>query len=107
MSEVAVKHLADSGIQNVTLEVGDAAQGWPEHAPYDAILVTGSLPVLSQSFKDQLNPNGRLIAIVGQSPAQEVVRIERVADSSWSQTSLFETDIAPITNAESVSKFEF
>ncbi|MFC1664629.1 protein-L-isoaspartate O-methyltransferase [Pseudomonadota bacterium] len=107
LSETAKKHIADCNIQNVTLEVGDAARGWPEHAPYDAILVTGSLPILSQSFKDQLNPGGRLIAIVGQSPAQEVVRIERVADSSWSQTSLFETDIAPISNAESVSEFEF
>lgn len=107
LSKSAKKHLANSGIQNVTLEVGDAARGWPAHEPYDAILVTGSLPILSQAFKEQLKPGGRLLAMVGQSPVQDVVRIERVGESSWTQTSLFETDVAPLKNAECVSAFEF
>ena len=45
LSAGAAAKLAAHGIDNVTLEVGDAALGWKRHAPYDAILLTGSLPV--------------------------------------------------------------
>lgn len=107
LSKLAKTHLQNSGIQNVTLEVGDASRGWSEHKPYDAIIITGSMPILPETFKQQLNPGGRLLAIIGQSPVQEVIRHERVGDSSWSKSSLFETDIAPLKNVEKVSAFEF
>ena len=40
--------LAAHGIRNVTLETGDAARGWDRHGPYDAILLTGSVPLLAE-----------------------------------------------------------
>jgi len=107
LSELAEECLQKNGIQNVTLGGGDAARGWSKHEPYDAIVITGSMPILPEIFKQQLKPGGRLLAIIGQSPVQEIIRYERVGDSNWNQSSLFETDIAPLRNVEKVSAFEF
>jgi protein-L-isoaspartate(D-aspartate) O-methyltransferase len=60
--------LAASGIRNARLEQGDGARGWGEDA-YDAIVLTGSTPVLPDSWLKQLRPGGRLFAVVGDPPA--------------------------------------
>src|SRR5262245_8403030 len=60
-----------SGVENVPVELGDAAQGWQAHAPYDVIVLTGSTPVLPPSFLAQLKTGGRLFAIVGDPPVME------------------------------------
>lgn len=106
LSQEAARKLEAHGVKNVTLEVGDAAQGWTRSAPYDVILITGSLPVLPESFAHSLAPNGRMIAIVGQSPAMEVKLIRRL-DGALRETSLFETDLPPLTNARAPSAFRF
>jgi protein-L-isoaspartate(D-aspartate) O-methyltransferase len=56
----ARKVLEEHDIYNVSLELGDAARGWDRHAPYDVIVVTGSLPILPESCKTQLKVGGRL-----------------------------------------------
>jgi protein-L-isoaspartate(D-aspartate) O-methyltransferase len=99
--------LSSRGVKNVTVEVGDAARGWPAHAPYDAILATGSLPLLPSELREQLAPGGRLVAIVGQAPTMEAIRIERVDQNNWRQTSLLETVVAPLVNAPAPPKFVF
>jgi protein-L-isoaspartate(D-aspartate) O-methyltransferase len=103
----AASMLAQHGIENVTLEVGDGAQGWDRHGPYDAILVTGSMPLLPDTLRDSLAPGGRIIAIVGQSPAMEAKLIRRMHPDGWSEASLFETDLPPLINAKAPSKFVF
>ena len=50
----ARRNLERHGADNVMLEIGDAARGWARHAPYDVIVLTGSTPMLPQSFLDQL-----------------------------------------------------
>ena len=99
--------LGKQGVKNVSVEIGDAARGWPPHAPYDAILATGSLPLMPGELREQLAPGGRLIAIVGQAPTMEVVRIERIGQHNWRQTSLLETVVAPLVNAPAPPKFIF
>ena len=59
--------LAARGITNVTLETGDAARGWDKHGPYDVIVLTGSVPVLSDAFVAALKPGGRHTPIVPPS----------------------------------------
>lgn len=102
----AAAKLAAKGIANVTLELGDAARGWDRHAPYDAIIVTGSLPLLPD-FRDSLRVGGRLLAILGQSPAMEVRRFVRVTPESFDQRTLFETDLPALINAKEAPKFIF
>ncbi|HJX18330.1 MAG TPA: protein-L-isoaspartate O-methyltransferase [Acidiferrobacterales bacterium] len=99
--------LAAHGARNVELEIGDGARGWDRHAPYDVILVTGSLPLLPEAFKKQLAAGGRLIAIVGQSPAMQAQRITRITESGFDTRGLFETDLPPLQNALAPSAFAF
>ncbi|MDH5445812.1 MAG: protein-L-isoaspartate O-methyltransferase [Gammaproteobacteria bacterium] len=98
--------LADHGFNNVSLEEGDAAKGWTLDAPYDVIVLTGSLPVLPDTFRDSLNIGGRLFAIVGDAPSMEGLLITRVGEHEWTTESVFETDIAPLTNATQPDRFE-
>lgn len=107
LAQQAKERLAAHGIGNVSVEVGDASRGWPAHAPYDAILVTGSMPLLPASLRDQLAPGGRLVAVVGYAPAMEVLRISRLDQYNWSESSLFETVIPRLVNAPEPPKFVF
>jgi protein-L-isoaspartate(D-aspartate) O-methyltransferase len=99
--------LAAHGVTNVTLESGDAARGWDRHAPYDAVVVTGSLPLLPDAFPKSLRPGGRLIAVVGEPPVMEAQLITCVAAGAYSTTGLFETCIAPLRNAVQPERFVF
>lgn len=107
LAEQAKQKFEAHNIPNVTAETGDAARGWPPHAPYDAIFVTGSLPVLPESLREQLTTGGRLVVIVGRAPAMEALRIERLSQHSWDTTSLLETVIPPLINAPEPPKFVF
>jgi len=105
-AEAAAK-LAHHGVRNITLETGDGARGWDRQQPYDAILVTGSTPILPDAFQQSLAVGGRLIAIVGTAPAMEVRRIRRVDANSFKEESLFETVLPPLTNALEPPRFVF
>jgi protein-L-isoaspartate(D-aspartate) O-methyltransferase len=107
LGETAKEKLVSRGVQKITLDIGDAARGWARHAPYDAILVTGSFPLLPASLRDQLAPGGRMVVIVGRAPAMEALRIERLSQYSWNQTSLLETVIPPLINAPEPPRFVF
>lgn len=92
---------------NVTLETGDAARGWDRHAPYDAILLTGSVPVLPASFQASLAVGGRLVAVVGEAPVMEACLLTCVSAGAYRATGLFETCIAPLRNALQPDRFVF
>lgn len=94
-------------ISNVTLELGDAACGWSKHEPYDVIVLTASTPVLPEAFQKSLKPGGRLIAIVGEEPVMEALLVTCVAPDVYNTTQLFETCIAPLTNAQQSERFVF
>jgi protein-L-isoaspartate(D-aspartate) O-methyltransferase len=103
----AAAKLAHHGVRNITLETGDGARGWDRQQPYDAILVTGSTPLLPPGFQQTLAPGGRLIAIVGTAPAMEVRGIRRVDANSFKEESLFETVLPPLVNALEPPRFVF
>lgn len=107
LSAQAEKNLSAHHIKNVTLEVGDAARGWDPHSPYDVIAITGSLPLFPQEYQKHLTVGGRMVAVVGASPSMQVLRVRRVAPNSYLRESLFETDVAPLKNAEAPASFVF
>ena len=96
-----------AGYDNVEVIEGDAVRGWEATAPYDAIAVTGSLPVLEDSFFRQLKPGGRLFVIVGEAPAMEARLITRIGASDWATESLFETVLPPLAGATRPNRFKF
>ena len=94
----ARRRLEAGDFGNVTLEVADGADGWEAAAPYDAILLTGSVPELPDAFKNQLNVGGRLLAVIGEEPAMTATLITRVSEADYSNKGLFETNIPPLRN---------
>jgi len=98
--------LARFGFSNVRVEVGDGARGYGNDV-YDAIVLTGSTPLLPERFFDQLAAGGRLFAVVGEPPvmAARLVRVE--APVARASVDLFETLIAPLVNALAPARFEF
>lgn len=104
---MAARNLRMADIDNVTLHVGNAAAGWKAQAPYDVILLTGSVPVLSEDFKRQLKVGGRLIAVVGKAPIMTARLIQRMADDAFSDSGLFETCIPSLRNCPQGETFVF
>ncbi|CAG0940190.1 cobalt-precorrin-6B (C15)-methyltransferase [Gallionellaceae bacterium] len=101
----AEKNLAAHHINNLTLVQGDAAQGWP--GSYDAIILTGSVPVLPAAFQNSLKPGGRLFAIVGDAPAMQARLINCAVPGIFESVTLFETNVAPLQNALQPKRFVF
>ena len=106
LAQMAERNLARAGIANVSVEVGDGARGWAEQAPYDVIVISGSLPELPEEFPAQLKVGGRLLAIVGEAPVMTVQLVTRT-DDAWSRIMLFETVVAPLANAPRRNAFVF
>ena len=106
-SAQAAAKLEAYGITNVTLEVGDAARGWDRHAPYDVIVLTGSVPVLADAFERSLNPGGRLLAVIGEAPVMEARLITCTAPDTYNSIGLFETCIPALRNAPQPERFVF
>jgi len=106
LSAFAARNLAAQHIDNVTLQVGDASQLWGE-AEYDVIVLTGSVPMVPAAYKNQLKVGGRLFAVVGDAPAMQARLITRTAVDAFESTTLFETSIAPLKNAQQPQRFVF
>lgn len=106
LSEMARSHLQPLHRENVTLEVGDASGGWGSEK-YDAIVLTGSTPVLPAAFQNSLNIGGRLFAIVGDAPVMEAKLITRVAADIYETVNIMETSVAPLQNAQQPKRFVF
>jgi len=104
----AARNVSALGLSNVTIEVGDGARGWPRHGPYDAILVSGALPLgPAPAFRESLAVGGRLVVIVGESPAMEVRVITREDPDRFTERSLFETSVPVLMNAPRPERFHF
>lgn len=100
-------NLERAGIRNVAVERGDGALGWAGKAPYDVIIVSGSLPVIPPSMLSQLKVGGRLAAIVGQAPVMTAQVVTRVTDACYETLPLFETCLKPLRNAWQPDPFRF
>lgn len=95
------------GISNVTLEQGDALNGWDKHQPYDVIAVTGSVSRIPQGLKENLQIGGRLFVIVGKAPVMEATLVTRINANEWREEGLFETVIPPLKGGEAGESFVF
>jgi protein-L-isoaspartate(D-aspartate) O-methyltransferase len=84
LHECARLILDDLGVRNVHLRCGDGTLGWPEEAPFDAILATAAMPGIARPLLDQLGPGGRLVAPIGEDELQTLVRIQRI-NNSWQE----------------------
>ena len=77
LSETAGAVLSELGYEHVRLRRGDGTLGWPEEAPFDAIIITAAAPEVPQPLIDQLAEGGRLVAPVGAAGYQNLVRLRK------------------------------
>jgi protein-L-isoaspartate(D-aspartate) O-methyltransferase len=96
--------IAACGIRNVDLRVGDALT-MSDREQFDAIAVTASMPELDSRFVEMLRTQGRLFAVVGRKPAMEAQLLTLQPDGTTTTTSLFETVLTPLINAERPEPF--
>lgn len=84
LAESSAQNLQRTGCKNVTVRHGDGYAGWPEHAPFDRVILTASPPQIPQALIDQLKPGGKLVAPEGERD-QYLMVIEKAADGSVSR----------------------
>ncbi|MDR0776376.1 MAG: protein-L-isoaspartate O-methyltransferase [Azonexus sp.] len=107
LAEQARRNLAAADVDNVTVETGDGTGGWPARGPYDAIVVSGSLPELPDALLKQLRLGGRLAAIVGSAPVMEAVLVTCTGEGIYNTVNLFETVVAPLDGIAAKPAFAF
>ncbi len=101
LAESARKRLAELGHANILVRQGDGSLGWPEHAPYDAIVVTASGPDLPTALLEQLAIGGRLVMPVGTQPgSQRLVRVERISADRYERVTLEGVVFVPLIGAQ-------
>jgi len=107
LAAFAAANLSRNGVHNARVETGDASRGWSARAPYDVIMVSGSLPVLPEELLAQLKIGGRLAAIVGDAPVMQGMLVTRRTDDQFERTVLFETCVPALRNAVHPARFSF
>jgi protein-L-isoaspartate(D-aspartate) O-methyltransferase len=80
LAELAAETLAARGFANVIVDSFDGGAGWPEHAPYDAIVVSAAAPRIPPLLVDQLADGGRLVIPVGPHTEQTLAVVRRIGD---------------------------
>jgi len=107
LAATAKANLERAGIANVSVEIGNGAEGWSQCRPYDAIVVSGSLPSVPAALLKQLRVGGRLAIVVGEAPVMEAQLITCTAEGVYNTVNLFETVIPALDGAEAKESFSF
>jgi len=107
LADFARQNLARADVANVTVEVGNGINGWAQRGPYDAIVVSGSLPALPDALLKQLRVGGRLVAVVGKAPVMEAQLITCSSERIYNTINLFETVVPALDGAEARQGFSF
>ncbi len=98
----AKERLVRLGYHNIETRVGDGYLGWPEHAPYDGIIVTAAAPYIPEALIEQLKPGARLVIPVGKPfSGQELLVMEKGPDGGVQQRSVLPVAFVPLTHGPS------
>lgn len=96
LANSAREKLAGLGYSNVIVRHGDGYRGWPEEAPFDAIIVTAAPTEVPRTLIDQLARGGRLVAPVGPGWAQDLIVIEKHTDGTLARSSVVPVVFVPM-----------
>ncbi len=102
LADAARRRLADLGYDAVTVRAGDGFLGWPEHAPYDGIIVTAAPPSIPPALVEQLAVGGRLVIPVGPAGGSQILcRCVRRADGGLDREDTLPVAFVPMVPARS------
>lgn len=98
LAKAAQERLAQLGYANVTVRHGDGCDGWPEHAPFDGIIVTAAAPEIPPPLIEQLKPGGRLVIPLGQPHGrQDLMLVKKNAAGEVSMQNILPVAFVPLT----------
>lgn len=107
LTEAAQARIDQLDLRNCKLRTGDALAQPPGDGPFDAIVLTGALPVYLPALEQLLKVGGRLFVVVGEAPAMQAMRVTRTEQSQFVSENLFETVLPPMQNAPRPEAFVF
>jgi len=101
LAEEAEARLRRLGYGNVQIRVGDGSRGWPEHGPFEAIVVAAGAPEVPEPLKEQLAVGGRLVIPVGRGRTlQDLLRLRRVSETEYVREALGGVRFVPLVGEE-------
>jgi len=107
LARFAAENLRRASVRNATVRPMDGAAGLPGEAPFDVIVLSGSVVSVPATLLAQLKIGGRLSAVVGQLPVMRAVRIRRMDEHSFSSVDLFDTVAPRLHGFEEPTRFHF
>jgi protein-L-isoaspartate(D-aspartate) O-methyltransferase len=107
LAAMARANLQRAGITNATVLDADGAQGLPAQAPFDAIVLSGSVAEVPPALLAQLKIGGRLVGIVGQEPVMQALLVTRVAEQQFKRVELFDTVAPRLSGFGEPTRFQF
>ena len=100
LATLASRRLAELGYRNVTVGTGDGYAGWPEHAPFDRIIVTAGASHVPKPLIDQLKTGGRMVIPVGKSPNRlELTLVEKLKNGRLRKREVLPVAFVPLTRS--------
>ena len=103
----AASKISEFGYPNIEFITEDAAQGYLNKAPYDVVVMTGSIPTLSKTLTLQIVPGGKLFAIIGEPPIMSAYVFTLDHQEKWTETLLFKTNTPALINKLKLKNFVF
>ncbi len=107
LAEIARANLQRAGVMNVTVRHADGSHGLPDEAPFDAIVLSGSVAEVPSGLLAQLKVGGRLVAIVGQQPIMRAMLFTRGSEHDFASVELFDTVAPRLSGFSEPTRFEF
>jgi protein-L-isoaspartate(D-aspartate) O-methyltransferase len=107
LAELAAANLRRAGVANARVVDADGAPGLPDAAPFDAIVLSGSVASVPQHLLDQLKVGGRLIGIVGSEPIMRATLVTRVGEREFRSVDLFDTVAPRLVGFDEPPRFKF
>lgn len=104
LAEAAARRLKRLAVDNVEVRWGDGQTGWPEHAPYDGVIVTAAADAVPPALVNQLAPGGHLVIPVGpiEGP-QKLLLIAKADDGTLSEFGVLPVAFVPLTSGDAAS----
>ena len=90
LAEQAAHRLADQGYENIEIKVGNGCKGWPEHAPFDKIMVTAAPELIPPALIYQLKPGGTMVIPAGLPDEQQLIQLKKDARGSVAAREIFQ-----------------
>jgi protein-L-isoaspartate(D-aspartate) O-methyltransferase len=101
LAEQAVHRLKAQGYRNIALKRGNGYRGWPEHAPFDKIILTAAPDLIPPPLLQQLKPGGRMVLPAGLADAQQLLLVEKAADGSMTSREVLPVRFSEMEGTES------